>query len=117
LVLFVQGHDIESATATAGFNIRSAWPVSFGTVLPSFRAELNHEFKSGARLVTAHFLRDMESSFTVPIDRPDASYAKLAAGLQAVFARGYSAYVEVTQDVLRSDLHFRTIQVNVSKSF
>jgi hypothetical protein len=87
-------------------------------LLPTFRGEMIHEFKSGARLVTARFLRDSsESSFTIPLDRPDANYAKLAAGLQAVFPRGISAFVEVTQDVLRSDLRYRNIQFNVSKSF
>jgi hypothetical protein len=118
LILFVQGHEIESAVATAAVNVRSAWPVWFGNVLPMVRGEMIHEFKSGARLVTARFLRDrLDTSFTVPLDRPDANYGKLAAGIQGVFPRGVSAYIEVTQDVLRSDLHFRTVQVNISKSF
>src|SRR6185436_3116315 len=118
LILFVQGHDIESLVATAGFSVRSAWPVSFGTLLPNFRAELIHEFEGGARLVTARFLRDrLGTSFTIPLDQPDANYGKLSAGLQGVFPRGLSLYVEVTQDVLRSDLELRTIQVNLSKSF
>jgi uncharacterized protein YhjY with autotransporter beta-barrel domain len=118
LLLFVEGQDIESLVATAGLSVRSAIPVSFGVLLPTFRGEMIHEFKSGARLVTARFLRDSsESSFTIPLDRPDANYAKLAAGLQAVFPRGISAFVEVTQDVLRSDLRYRNIQFNVSKSF
>ena len=118
LILFVQGHEIESLVATAGFNVRSAWPVPFGTLLPSFRAEMIHEFKSGARLVTARFLHDVgETSFTIPIDSPDVNYGKLGAGLQADFPHGVSAFVEVTQDVLRSDLHFRTLQFNVRKAF
>jgi uncharacterized protein YhjY with autotransporter beta-barrel domain len=118
LILFVNGHDIDSLTATAGLDIRSAFATSFGDLLPSVRGEIVHEFKSGARLVTAHFLRDaLSTGFTVPVDRPDADYGKLSAGLQAVFAHGVSAFIEVTQDVLRSDLHFRTVQLNVSKSF
>jgi len=118
LILFVQGHEIESAVATAGFNVRTAIPTSFGNLLPMFRAEMIHEFKSGARLVTARFLRDTQNiAFTIPLDQPDSNYGKLSAGLQGVFPHGVSAFVEVTQDVLRSDLHFRTIQVNVSKSF
>lgn len=118
LILFVQGHEIESLVATAGLSVRSALPVPFGVLLPTFRGEMVHEFKSAARLVTARFLRDtLGTSFTVPLDRPDANYAKLSAGLQAVFPRGVSAYVEVTQDVLRSDLRYRNIQFNVSKSF
>ena len=99
-------------------NVRSVWAVPFGDLLPSFRGEMIHEFKSGARLVTARFLKDkLNTGFTVPVDTPDSNYGKLSAGLQAVFAHGVSAFVEVTQDVLRSDLHFRTVQVNVSKSF
>ena len=42
---------------------------------------------------------------------------RLSAGLQAVFAHGVSAFVEVTQDVARTDLHMRTVQFNVAKSF
>ena len=118
LILFVQGHEIESAVATARFDLRSAWPVRFGTLLPSFGAEMIHEFKSGARLVTARFLRDrLDTSFTIPIDTPDTNYAKVSAGLQAGLAHGYSVYVEVTQDILRSDLHYRNIQFNIQKSF
>ncbi len=118
LILFVQGHEVESLTGTAALSVKSAIPVSFGTLLPNFRAELIHEFKSGARLVTARFLRDqLGTSFTIPIDQPDANYGKIAAGLQASFAHGVSAYIEATQDVLRSDLKFRTIQFIVTKSF
>jgi uncharacterized protein YhjY with autotransporter beta-barrel domain len=118
LLLFVDGHDIDSLTATGGLNVRSAWPVPFGILQPNVRAELVHEFKSDARLVTARFLRDrLGSSFTIPLDKPDATYGRLGAGLQAVFARGFSAHLEYTQDVSRSDLHFRTIQLNLSKSF
>jgi hypothetical protein len=118
LILFVQGHEVESLTGTAALSVKSAIPVSFGTLLPNFRAEMIHEFKSGARLVTARFLRDqLGTSFTIPIDQPDANYGKIAAGLQASFAHGVSAYIEATQDVLRSDLKFRTIQFIVTKSF
>ena len=118
LILFVQGHDIESLVATAGLNVRAAWAVPFGTILPSARAELVHEFKNAARLVTARFLRDtLGTSFTVPLDQPDENYGRVAAGLQGVFPRGVSAFLEVTQDISRSDLRFRTLQFSVSKSF
>jgi len=118
LILFVQGHDIDSLTATAAFSAKGAWPVAFGTLLPTFRAEMIHEFKGAARLVTARFVRDsLGTSFTIPLDQPDANYGRLAAGLQAVFARGLSAHIEVSQDVSRSDLKFRTAQFTLSKSF
>ncbi|MBV8519403.1 MAG: autotransporter domain-containing protein [Acidobacteria bacterium] len=118
LVLFVDGHDIESLVANAGLDVRSAIAVPFGTLMPTFRGELVHEFRSAARLVTAHFLHDhLGTGFTIPVDQPDANYGKLSAGLQAVFPRGVSAFVEVTQDVARSDLRFRTLQFNLSKSF
>lgn len=118
LILFVQGHEVESTVGMLGFNVRSAFDTPFGSVLPSLRAELHHEFQSGARLVTARFLRDrLNTAFTIPIDQPDTNYGKLAAGLQAVFAHGVSAQIDLTQDVLRSDLHYRVVQFNVSKSF
>lgn len=118
LILFVQGHEIESLLANAGLNVRWTFPASFGVIVPSVRGELVHEFRGGARLVTARFLRDpLETGFTVPVDRPDENYGKLSAGLQAVFPRGLSLFVEVTQDVARSDLRFRNVQFNVSKSF
>jgi uncharacterized protein YhjY with autotransporter beta-barrel domain len=118
LVLFVQGHEIDSLSATASLDLRSAFAVPFGTLLPSIRAELVHEFKDSARVVTARFLRDrLGTSFTIPVDRPDANYGKLSAGLQGVFPCGVSAYIQVTQDLMRSDLEFRTIQFTVSKSF
>lgn len=118
LILFVQGHEIDSLVSTAGFSARSAWSVPFGTLFPNVRAEMIHEFKSAARLVTARFLRDAAgTSFTIPIDRPDSNYGRLAAGLLTVFPRGLSVYAEVTQDLQRSDLKYRTAQLTVSKSF
>jgi Autotransporter beta-domain/Calx-beta domain/Bacterial Ig-like domain (group 1) len=118
LILFVQGHEIESLTATLGLSARGAWPVPFGTLLPSIRAELVQELESDARLVTARFLRDtLGTSFTVPVDRPDSSYGKIAAGLQAEFGFGWSALVEVTQDVSRDDLNFRNLQFTLRKAF
>jgi uncharacterized protein YhjY with autotransporter beta-barrel domain len=118
LMLFVEGHDIDSLTATGGFNVRTAWPVPFGVLQPNVRAELVHEFKDDARFVTARFLRDrLATSFTIPLDQPDATYGRLGAGLLAIFERGFSAHLEYTQDVSRSDLHFRTVQLNISKSF
>jgi hypothetical protein len=118
LILFVQGHEVESLTGTGAFNLRSAFAVPFGTLIPSFRAEYVHEFRAGARLVTARFLRDqLNTSFTIPLDTPDSNYGRLGAGLQASFPYGWSAFVEVSQDVARSDLHFRTLQFNLMKSF
>jgi uncharacterized protein YhjY with autotransporter beta-barrel domain len=121
LILFVQGQDIDSLTANLGVNARTTWQIPRGVlhvIHPTLRAELNHEFKSGARLVTARFLRDrLSTSFTVPMDRPDANYGRLSAGLDFSFEHGFLARVAVTQDILRSDLHFRTAQLTVSKSF
>jgi len=118
LILFVQGHEIDSLVATGSLSVRSARSVAFGTLFPYVRGEMVHEFHSAARLVTAHFLRDsLGTPFTIPIDRPDANYGKVAAGLLSVFPHGISAYVDLTQDVFRSDLKFRTVQLNVDKSF
>ena len=118
LILFVQGQDVESLVGTLGLNLRSAFAMPFGTLLPSVRAELIHEFKGDARLVTARFLRDrLGTSFTIPLDRPDENYGKVGAGLQAAFPYGWSASLEATQDVMRDDLKFRTVQFNVFKSF
>jgi len=118
LILFVSGHGVDSFLTSGSVNVRSAFATSFGDLLPSFRAEVLHESEHNARQVRARFLRDpLNTIFTVPVDQPDANFAKLSAGLQAVFAHGVSAFVEFTQDVARSDLHFRTVQFNVSKSF
>lgn len=118
LILFVQGQEIDSLVATGSLSVRSARSVPFGTLFPYVRGEMVHEFHSAARLVTARFLRDsLGTPFTIPIDRPDANYGKVAAGLLSVFPHGISAYVDVNQDVFRSDLKIRTVQLNVDKSF
>lgn len=118
LILFVRGQDVESVTATLGLNVRSAFAMPFGTLLPSVRAELIHEFEDGARFVTARFLRDrLGTEFTIPLDRADASYGRVGVGLQGAFPFGWSASLEATKDVLRSDLKFGTVQFNVLKSF
>lgn len=118
LILFVQGHEIESLTGNAALNLRATFPTPFGILVPSLRGEFVHEFRAGARLVTARFLRDrLNTSFTIPIDRPDSNYGRVSAGLQAGFGYGWSAFVEVSQDVAREDLEFRTVQFNIQKSF
>lgn len=118
LLLFVEGQNIESLTGNLALNVRSAFAVPFGTLLPSLRAELVHETEAGARLVTARFQRDrFENAFVVPLDQPDEGYGRIGAGLQAVFPYGWSASVEATQDVLRDDLKFRNVQFTVYKSF
>ncbi|HUR83316.1 MAG TPA: autotransporter domain-containing protein [Thermoanaerobaculia bacterium] len=118
LLLFVQGHAVKSLTATLGLDARTAFGVPFGTLLPSIRAELVHEFEDSARLVTARFLRDhLNTSFIVPVDEPDSNYGRIGAGLQAVFPFGWSASIEANQDVMRNDLKFRNLQFTVYKSF
>lgn len=118
LLLFVEGQNIESLTGNVALNVRSAFAVPFGTLLPSLRAEFVHETEAGARLVTARFLRDrFDNAFVVPLDRPDEGYGRIGAGLQAVFPYGWSASVEASQDVLRDDLKFRNVQFTVYKSF
>ncbi len=118
LILFVDGHEVKSLVATLGLNARTAFSVPFGSLLPSFRAEMVHEFEDSARLVTARFVNDrFDNSFTVPLDRVDRNYGRIGAGLQGVFPYGWSASLEATQDVLRDDLHFRTLQFTLYKSF
>lgn len=118
LILFVQGHEVKSVNATLGFDVRSAFAVPFGTLLPSLRAELVREFENGARFVTARFLRDtLGTSFTIPLDTPDSNYGRLGAGLQADFPFGWSAFLEISQDFARDDLEFRNLQFLVRKSF
>ena len=118
LLLFVEGHEVKSLTGTLGLNARTAFATPFGSLLPSLRAELVHEFEDSARLVTARFLRDrLNTSFTVPVDQPDANYGRIGAGLQAVFPFGWSASIEANQDVMRNDLKFRNVQFTVYKSF
>ena len=118
LLLFVDGHDVKSLVATLGLNARTAFSVPFGSLLPSVRAEMVHEFEDAARLVTARFVNDrFNNSFTVPLDRVDRNYGRIGAGLQGVFPYGWSASLEATQDVLRNDLHFRTLQFTLYKSF
>lgn len=118
LILFVQGHEIESLTGTLALNVRATFPTFFGILVPGVRGEFVHEFRDDARFVTARFLRDrLNTSFTIPIDRPDANYGRVSAGLQAGFAYGWSAFLEVSQDVARDDLDFRNVQFNIQKSF
>jgi uncharacterized protein YhjY with autotransporter beta-barrel domain len=120
LLLFVQGHDVKSLVATLGFNARSAFAVPFGTLLPSVRAELVHEFEDSERFVTARFLRSRlaeAAAFTIPLDSVDRNYGRVGLGLQGVFPHGWTASVEATQDVLRNDLHFRALQFTLYKSF
>jgi uncharacterized protein YhjY with autotransporter beta-barrel domain len=117
LILFVEGHDVKTLTATAGLNMRSAFAVPFGTLLPSFRAELLHEFEDDARFVTTRFIRDTLGTSSPSLDRVDHNYGRVGLGLQGVFPYGWTASVEATQDVLREDLKFRNIQFTLYKSF
>jgi uncharacterized protein with beta-barrel porin domain len=93
--LEVANQSAESLQSSLGAQVAYSWALGFGVLVPQVRGEWRHEFFDDQRSIRARFLDDPNpnASFTTGTDKPDRDYFVVAAGLSAVFARGFSAFL------------------------
>ena len=91
--LRVGGQKVESLATDLGGQISYAISTPWGVLTPLARAEWEHEFKGGSRLISGSLLADpLGTTFGAPTNNPDRNYVNLAAGLTATLPRGMSAF-------------------------
>jgi outer membrane autotransporter protein len=97
LALSYQQQTIESFRSILGVNVSRPFSEKFGVLTPSFKAEWNHEFRTGVRTLTMKFVNDPYAGctycFNVPAEAPEANFGIVGAGLSALFAQRMQAYV------------------------
>jgi len=92
--LRVNSQRIESLATDFGAQLSYAISLPWGVLSPLVRAEWEHEFKGGSRLITGSLAADpLRTPFSTPTNSPDRDYFNLAAGLTATLPRGASAFV------------------------
>ena len=91
---------IESLRSILGGQLSRPISVSFGIVAPVVRLEWDHEFKTGARSIAAHYTFDpscvngvCDSNFALPTDTPAANYGVAGAGVVVTLARRVQVFV------------------------
>ena len=84
------GNDID---AIAELFLTGLIDLPWGVLSPLARAEWEHEFKGGNRLITGGLVADpLRTVFGAPTNTPDRDYANVAVGLTATLPRGASAF-------------------------
>lgn len=91
--LRVNRQRVESLATDLGVQLSYAINTPWGVLLPLARAEWEHEFKGGSRLITGSLVADpLGTTFGTPTDSPDRNYVNLAVGMTATLPRGVSAF-------------------------
>jgi len=92
--LRVNSQRIESLAADLGAQLSYAISTSWGVLSPLLRAEWEHEFKGGSRIIAGSLAADpLRTVFGVSTNTPDRNYVNLAAGLTATLPRNTSAFL------------------------
>ena len=84
---------VESLATDLGAQFSYAISMPWGVLSPLARAEWEHEFKGGSRIIAGSLAADpLRTVFGAPTNTPDRNYVNLAAGLTATLPRGASAF-------------------------
>jgi outer membrane autotransporter protein len=91
--LRVNSQRVESLATDLGAQLSYAISLPWGVLSPLARAEWEHEFKGGSRVIAGSLVADpLRTLFGAPTNAPDRNYVNLAAGLTATLPRGASAF-------------------------
>jgi uncharacterized protein YhjY with autotransporter beta-barrel domain len=120
LALSFNERTIESLRSILGVQVSKPISVSFGVVSPVVRVEWNHEFKTGARSIAAHYAFDpscvngvCDSNFALPTDSPASNYGVAGAGVIVTLARRVQAFVFDEAQFGYSNYHSNSVTLGV----
>jgi len=125
LALSFNERTIESLRSILGVQISKPISVSFGVVSPVVRVEWNHEFKTGARSIAAHYAFDPSctasgpcaSNFALPTDSPASNYGVAGAGIIVTLAQRVQAFVFDEAQFGYSNYHSNSVTLGVRGQF
>ena len=111
---------IESLRSILGVQVSKPISVSFGVVSPVVRVEWNHEFKTGVRSISAHYVFDpscvngvCDSNFALPTDTPASNYGVAGAGVVVTLARRVQVFVFDEAQFGYSKYHSNSVTLGV----
>jgi uncharacterized protein YhjY with autotransporter beta-barrel domain len=120
LALSFSERTIESLRSILGVQVSKPISVSFGVVSPVVRVEWNHEFKTGARSIAAHYAFDpscvngvCDSNFALPTDTPASNYGVAGAGVIVTLAQRVQAFVFDEAQFGYSKYHSNSVTLGV----
>jgi outer membrane lipase/esterase len=118
LNLFIDSQSADSLQTALGGRVAYAINVPFGVLVPHLSAEWRHEFLNDSRTITAKYAVDpFNTFFFIPTDRPDRDYVALSVGASAVFARGFSSFLNYETVVGLRDVTSHAFTGGVRKEF
>ena len=99
LALAFNDQTVESTRSILGLDLSRPVSVAFGVVTPIVRVEWDHEYKTRARTIGAHYAFDPTagstclSCFALPTDGSPANYGIAGLGLSVTLARRVQAFL------------------------
>jgi outer membrane autotransporter protein len=117
LALQIDDQDIDSWTGTGAVQLSRVLDPGWAVVVPSLRAEFEHEFEDDPRAIRARFAADPTNSFIVTDDADDRDYFNLGAGIAFQWRGGTSLFLDYERIVGLSDLTSNSFDFGFRKEF
>lgn len=116
LNLAFDSQNIVSLTSVLGGQASYALSTGVGVFLPHMRVAWEHEFEDDSRTITARFIADPANTpVLIPTDSPDRDFVNLGVGLSAVFAGGFSAFVDYQTALALDNVTQHSVTLGVRK--
>ena len=116
LSLAFDSQHIVSLTSLLGAQASYAISTGVGVFLPQVRVAWEHEFEDDSRTITARFIADPANTpIRIPTDNPDRDFVNFGVGVSAVFAGGFSAFVDYETVFALEDVTVHNVTLGVRK--
>jgi outer membrane autotransporter protein len=90
----VASRSLNSMLGLLGARVSYTMSTDWGVLVPNAVVEWNHEFRNDPQTIVVRFLADpTQTPISLTDEAPDSNYFNVGFGLNAVFAKGRSAYV------------------------
>jgi Autotransporter beta-domain len=120
LPLAFNDQNVDSLRSVVSMDVSRAVSAPFGVITPLVRVEWDHEFHTGPRSITAHYVFDPSltqgvcaSCFNLAADEPPSNYGVAGVGLSATLAHRLQAYVYDEILFGYADYHSNTVSVGL----
>ncbi len=98
LAMRYQSFDQDSTRAQLGTALQLPFNTDFGVISTQLQLEYNREFGRDEEDLKASFVNDQSNTvFVIEGDDPDQSYFRAGFSVVAMFAQGWSAYIDYSQ--------------------
>jgi uncharacterized protein YhjY with autotransporter beta-barrel domain len=110
---------VESLRSILGLDLSRPVSTGFGVVTPLVRVEWNHEFKTSARAIQAHYVFDptakgvCDSCFALPTDAPASNYGIAGVGLSVTLPHRIQLYLYDEALFGFSDYHSNAVTLGI----